>query len=263
MFRPFLAIAIGATLTASPLWAAAAPAAKPAAAPAAAAAPKLDPDSLAALDRMGAYLRTLPTFAVTSHSTMEEVLTNGQKLQFLNRVRYVAQKPDKLFAELRSDRHFARIFYNGQTFTVYTPTNHFYAQAPVTGTIGSVLKKADEKFGIEFPLQDLFRWGDPSATAEVPTEGFKVGTAQIGAFATDHYAFRQKGVDFQIWIDQGDKPLPRKLVITTLSDPAQPEYVAYFAWDMAPKLDGNSFTFVADKDDVKIPLATAGTPAAK
>ena len=112
-------------------------------------------------------------------------------------------------------------------------------------------------------MQDLFRWGDPSATAPRPVEGFKVGTERLGDNVTDHYAFRQPGIDYQVWMDEGDKPLPRKMVITTLTDPAQPEYNAIFTWDLTPKIDAKAFTFVPGKDAVKIPLATTTATAAK
>ena len=221
----------------------------------------LDPASTAALDRMGAYLRTLKTFEVRSDNTMEEVLGNGQKLQFLNRVRYVVDGPNSLYSEIRSDRDDIRLFYNGTVLTLENRATGFYADAPVTGTIDELLIKADKQLGIEFPLQDLFRWGSKTRNSVSPNEGFKVGPARIGENATDHYAFRLDDVDFQIWIDQGDKPLPRKLVITMLTDPAQPQYVAYFTWNTAPTVDAKRFMFVPGKNAVKIPFAasTAGT----
>ncbi len=227
----------------------------------AAAAPRLEPDAIAALDRMGAYLRTLKRFEVKSDSTQEEVLGNGQKLQFLNRVRYVVDAPGNLFAELRNDRRFVRLFFDGKELTVETPLKGYYAQAPMTGTIAQLLTRAYDQFGIDFPLQDLFRWGDPSASAERPVEGFRVGPAKLGDNSTMHYAFRQQGTDFQIWIDEGDKPLPRKLVITTLTDPAQPQYVAYFTWNMDPKIGTNGFSFLPTKDSIKIPLVSANAAA--
>jgi hypothetical protein len=223
----------------------------------------LDPDAAAALDRMGAYLRSLKTFEVTSDNTMEEVLGNGQKLQFLNRVRYVVNGPDKLYSEIRNDRRDIRLFYDGKALTVENAATGFYAVAPMTGTIGDLLRKADEQYGIELPLQDLFRWGSKTASTVAPKEGFKVGPARIGAFTTDHYAFRQDDVDFQIFIEQGDKPLPRKLVITTLTDPAQPQYVAYFTWNTEPKVEPQRFTFVPGKNSAKIPFATSVAAAAK
>lgn len=230
---------------------------------AAKSAATLDPDAAAALDRMGAYLRALKTFEVTSDNTMEEVLGNGQKLQFLNRVRYIVDGPDKLYSEIRSDRRDIRLFYDGKALTVENRGTGFYAVAPMTGTISDLLLKADEQYGIEFPLQDLFRWGSTTSSSPKPKEGFKVGPARIGAFTTDHYAFRQDGVDFQIWIEQGDKPLPRKLAITTLTDPAQPQYVAYFNWNPDPKAGPERFTFVPGKNAAKIPFAMPVAAAAK
>jgi hypothetical protein len=221
---------------------------------------KLDPDAVAALDRMGAYLRTLKTFEVRSDNTTEEVLNNGQKLQFANHVRYVASLPTGLYAELTNDRRDVKLYFNGKTLTVYTPATGFYAEAPAAGTVGQMLTVAASKYGIEFPLQDLFRWGDATSTAPRPSEGFKVGATKIGDIAVDHYAFRQPGVDFQIWIDQGDKPLPRKMVITSREDPAQPQYVAYFTWNLTPAADAATFSFVPDAKAVKIPFAA---PAAK
>lgn len=223
----------------------------------------LDADAAAALNQMGAYLRTLKRFEVTSDNTMEEVLGNGQKLQFLNRVRYVVDGPDKLYSEIRNDRSDIRLFYDGKALTVENGATGFYAVAPMTGTTSDLLRKADEQYGIEFPLQDLFRWGDTTSGAVTPKEGFKVGPARIGNYKTDHYAFRQNDVDFQIWIEQGDKPLPRKLAITTLTDPAQPQYVAYFTWNTDPKADPRRFSFVPGKNSAKIPFATPAAAAAK
>jgi hypothetical protein len=217
---------------------------------------KLDADAMAALDRMGSYLRSLKTFEVRSDNTREEVLNNGQKLQFASTTRYVASLPTSLFAELSNDRRNVQLYFNGKTLTVYTPATGYYAEAPAAGTVGQMLTVAATKYGIEFPLQDLFRWGDASATAPRPSEGFKVGSTKIGGVAVDHYAFRQPDVDFQIWIDQGDKPLPRRMVITSHTDPAQPQFTADFTWNTGATVAPAQFTFTPDAKAVKIPFAT-------
>jgi hypothetical protein len=214
----------------------------------------LEAEAVAVLDRMGAYLRTLAPFKLVSTATSEEVYGNGQKLQFLQRTTYTMGGPDKLRVKIETDSQNRDVFYNGKTFTISAPRAGKYLQLPASGTVGEVLTRAYEDWGVEFPVQDLFRWGSASATAERPTEGFKVGTARIGEHVTDHYAFRQTGVDWQIWIDQGDKPLPRKMVITNLEDPAQPQYVAYFSWDLTPALPTNAFEFTPAATDKRIDL---------
>lgn len=239
-----LILAAAVAGAAAPLAAQAAPAAKPSKAPAAApaAAPALDPDAAAALDRMGAYLRTLKSFDIHVESSTDIILNNGQRIQVDRTVDYAVQMPNRLTARLEGPQGVVNATYDGAAFTV-AGQDGYYAQAPMTGSIGNLLSKAYTAYGIDFPLQDLFRWGDASSVTEKPTEGFKVGSAKVGGFLTDHYAFRQPGVDFQIWIDQGDKPLPRKMVITSLEDAAQPQYTALVNWKLNPGRTDSQFTF--------------------
>ena len=223
----------------------------------------LDPEAAAALDRMGAFLRTLRTFEVTSNNTTETVYANGQKLQFLQRTTYTIGGPEKMVVDIRTDRQHRRVYYDGRVLTFSAPNAKVYTQFGVTGGIAEVLGRAYEDWGIEFPLQDLFRWGDPSSNAVIPSDGTKVGAAQIGEYKTDHFAFRQPGVDFQIWIEQGDKPLPRKLVITNTEDDAQPQFVAYFIWDLEPKIAPGAFAFKPGKDDKRIDVSAGAAAAGK
>ena len=60
----------------------------------------------------------------------------------------------------------------------------------------------------------------------------------------DHYAFRQKDVDWELWIEQGGRPLPRKMVITTTAEPSKPQHSMVMNWDLAPKFEDELFTFV-------------------
>jgi hypothetical protein len=70
-----------------------------------------------------------------------------------------------------------------------------------------------------------------------------------------HYAFRQAGLDWQVWIQMGDYPLPRKLVLTTMTDEARPQYTATMTWNLAPSFNDAAFTFVAPKDAGRVVLA--------
>lgn len=236
----------------------AAPAAKPAAAP---AVPAVDPAATAALNRMGAYLRTLKDFEVTVYSTTEDVLDSGQKIMTNNQVHYIVQSPNMLAATVSGDKIKRHYYYDGKTFTVRNNQNDFYAQVPFTGTITQLLDEV-EKYGVDLPLQDLFRWGSANGGVTPPTEGIVVGDSRVVDWDTDHFAFRQKGVDYQVWIEKGDKPLPRKLVINSLEDETQPQYTAVLNWNLAPKVDAAVFTFTPDAKAKRIPFMTPEAYAA-
>ena len=86
-----------------------------------------------------------------------------------------------------------------------------------------------------------------------------VGPATIDGVATDQFAFRQPGVDWQIWIQQGDKPLPKKLVFTTTDDPARPEHTVEMTWDLGARHAASAFAFVPPKGSHEIALADLST----
>jgi hypothetical protein len=57
-------------------------------------------------------------------------------------------------------------------------------------------------------------------------------------------AFDQKNIQWQIWIDAGEKPWIRKLIITEKKVPASPQWTAYFTdWNLSPQLADKLFAF--------------------
>jgi hypothetical protein len=75
------------------------------------------------------------------------------------------------------------------------------------------------------------------------TRATRVGAANVEGFVCDHFAFRQKDVDWEIWIEQGGRPLPRKMVITTTSEPSKPQHSMVMNWDLGAKFDDQIFNF--------------------
>jgi len=85
-----------------------------------------------------------------------------------------------------------------------------------------------------------------------------MGPGEVLGTTCQHYAFRQEGADWQVWIQKGDFPLPRKLVITTTDDPARPQHTAVYLWNLAPSVNDAAFTFTPPSGARKIVLADVG-----
>ena len=124
----------------------------------------------------------------------------------------------------------------------------YYATVAAPPTIGALADALDEQYGLNLPLEDLFRWGGPQSKDSTITSAMVIGPSQVGGVTCGHYAFRQDGLDWQVWIQMGDYPLPRKLVLTTLTDEARPQYVATFTWNLAPSFNEAAFSVVPPKD---------------
>ena len=226
--------------------------------------PAIDPDAIAALTRMAAFLRDQRSFTVHARRETDEVLESGQKVLLTSTITIDARRPDRLRADVTSDRKERQYFYDGKTLTLNSPRMGFYATVPAAPKIGTVLDELAQRYGIEFPLADLFYWGTEKASTDQITSAIDVGPSRIGGVDTEQYAFRQPGLDWQIWIERGASPLPRKLALTTTDDPARPQYVADLDWVLDAKHDDARFTFVPSKDSHKIDLAELperGAPA--
>ena len=240
-------------------------AAKPAAArPAAPKAPKVEPAAVQALQRMSAYLSTLTSFEAKAETSLDLVDDNDQTLQLDGVTRYKVRAPDGFVIEVVSDRQSRQFIYDGKQLTVNSPNLGFYATVPAPPTIRKTLEAAYDKYGIQLPLEDLFRWADPAnKRSEDLTSGFVVGTATIDGAETTQYAFREGGTDWQIWIQKGDHPLPRRLVIATKSDEARPQHTAEYTWNLAPSFNDAAFVFDPPEGAGKVVLAKAAAAESK
>jgi hypothetical protein len=221
----------------------------------AAAEPAIEPEALAALTRMGGFLRTQRSLEVKADTTTDEVLASGQKIQLDASVDLRVRRPDRLRADVRSDRKSRRLYYDGKTFTVFGARAGYYATVAAPPTIQQLLDVVAQRYGLEFPLADLFYWGTPKSGVGDIRAATSLGRSSVAGVACDHYAFRQADVDWQIWIEQGTSPLPRKLLITSIKEPGQPQYTAVMNWTLSPLLENELFAFVPPKDAQRIPLA--------
>jgi hypothetical protein len=222
--------------------------------------PVLEPEALDALKRVQAFLQTINAVEIKADVMTEEVYNSGQKIIFGQRLTYRMQRPNKVRLDFQSDLIARRIYFDGSQVTVSEPRLGFYAQTNATGTIKQFFEAAAAR-GIELPLEDLLLWADPAFNFVPPASGFYVGAAIVGREHTDHYAFRKPGLDFQIWIKEGDQPLPLKIVITDTTDPAQPSYIARLEWDLVPRFTDSEFRFVPGPNDRQIPFQPRGTAA--
>jgi hypothetical protein len=234
----------------------------------------IDPTAIAAINRMGDYLRTLKTFSIHADTTTDEVLPSGPKLQFGGTIDLTYRDPDGVhIVSRRDDRDDSRFFYNGKLLTVWVEARKAYAGIVAPATLGATLELVKEKYDVSFPLGGVLLMAARGDLLKDVKAGVMIGTGRIAGIDCDHLGFHQDGVDWQIWIEKGERPLPRKVLITTLSQVSQPQHSEILTWDLSPKIDPAMFTFVppegatriaiAEKKTVRQSKATTGTKESK
>ena len=218
----------------------------------------IEDEAISALKEMSAFLAGARTLQIVSNGSLDVVTNNGQRIQLDGSTTYKLRKPAGFVVDYSSDIKNRRFIYDGKNFTVYSPKLGFYSSVPAPATNREVLQTIYDKFGIALPLEDLFRWADGSHADRIQAlkSAYNVGPATIDGVATDHYAFREDNVDWEVWIQQGNQPFPKKLVIVDRNDPAKPTFIARLSWTLNPALSDADFAFAPDANAKKIQMAT-------
>jgi hypothetical protein len=250
MKRKLAVLGLLAMLLAAPglqAQAAAAGTARPAANP-------VNPAAIQALKDMGAHLQTLKRFQVSTELTGEVVLASGQKLQHTAKADMKAVRPNKLRVAMESTSSSRELIYDGKTLTLWTPERKYFSTVEFEDTLGGLINLLEEKYGVQLPMEDFFRWGTPDAPFDKIESAMNAGQALVGGDLCDHYAFRQGSIDWQIWISAGSKPLPRKLVITNRADEARPQSIQLFDWNLKPGFKDAVFRFTPPRGATAIEM---------
>jgi hypothetical protein len=221
-----------------------------------------DAGAIKALEDMSNYMKTLKAIQVEITTSRDEVLDDGQNITYSGTVNMLAERPNRLRIEMINDKQQRMYFGDGKNFSVWAPRANYYATIPSPPTLRALADTLADRYHLELPVADLFHWGDGNSTAAI-VGAIDVGPSPILGTTCEHYAFRQEGADWQVWIQKGNHPLPRKLVITTLTDPARPRFTAVMTWNLAPSYDAAAFTFDSPKDARKIVLAEATSADSK
>jgi len=213
------------------------------------------------LKKMGEFLAKLPHFALEAEETFDE-LPDGELRRQLTNVRRVAvERPNRLAADATGDTLSRASWYDGRTVTVLDKEHNVYATIEAPGTIDATFDKLEDEYGVVLPLADLL-YADPYAVLMAGvTYGRYLGIHQGAGVPCHHLAFSQDTIEWQIWIDAGDKPLPRKLVISYVQEPGEPQYSAVIRrWNLESAVPEGLFTFEAPEGAQKIDAQAMARP---
>jgi hypothetical protein len=189
-------------------------------------------------------LKSARQFSFKAEVTDDRVYTGGKKLQFAFDLEAFVQRPDKVRINATGDIENKQFVYNGKTITLYDKSHNSYATMEAPANIDEAMEKANREYGLRVSLVDLAE----SNLCALMTKGVKhalyVGEGLVRGSKCHHLAFDKDDIQWQIWVDAGEKPLIRKLLINQKKLAASPQWTAYITdWNFSPQLADHLFTF--------------------
>jgi hypothetical protein len=183
-----------------------------------------EPSEVEIVQALGQRIASLQDFRIEVVDTIDDVLENGQKVQYTHLRTARVSRPDRLVLETKGDLENRKLIKDADTVTLMDLDHQVYGQIKFSGTIDEMMDRLLERFGVSTPLAD-FLGGDSSAELlEGAYESDYLGLHRAGPHLSHHLAFRQDDMDWQAWVDAGDVPLLRKLVITYKNEAGAPQY---------------------------------------
>jgi hypothetical protein len=187
---------------------------------------------------------------------------NGELLHIAHAIKAMIRRPDRVLVESTGDDGSAKLMYDGKTLVVYNVVQKQYAKVPAPDTIQGMLDVMTAKMGIDFPLADLLSDDPETSMIAGVTSGGQVGTATIDGVECRHLFFLQPpDVELELWLENNDKALPRRVFVTYTSLPGRPTFIAELSdWNLAVHPADTEFVFQPPPGVTEVqikPVATA------
>jgi hypothetical protein len=120
-------------------------------------------------------------------------------------------------------------------------------------TIDATMSELYDKLDMDLGPGDLLSSNPEKTLTEDVVSGKYIGPSVIDDVKTHHIAMQGAEVDWELWVDDGNKPLPRKYVITSKKMESAPQYSVKLAnWKLASDIADETFTFKPPADAQKI-----------
>jgi len=202
------------------------------------------------------FLASQERFHMRARTAREVEQESGEFLEFTETREITIRRPNKLFGiGSRDDGQVRRVWYDGETFTVYDQGENAYGQVPVPDDLDATLDYLETVLEMPMPMADLF-YNDLSHLDVEILSATYVGESRVEDVECDHLAFRNDAVDWQMWIQRGDTPWIRKFVINYRELPGAPQFAAVLdEWDRAPATHDGLFEFTPPDDAVQIEVS--------
>jgi hypothetical protein len=212
-------------------------------------------DSVNLLKAMTDYTAAQKSITATFDSDVEVITADLQKIQFTSSGQFKISRPDKLRVKRTGGYADVDLVYDGKTVSLYGNNAKAYVQADAPGTIDHLVDALQERTGGAMPGTDLLLSDAYDVLTSDVIEGHHVGQGVVDGVECEHLAFRGHDTDWQIWIQTGAQPIPRKYVITSKTLEGEPQYTLRIKeWKTDPIADANAFTFTPPEGATKVSL---------
>ncbi|MBB3018775.1 hypothetical protein FHR70_001829 [Microvirga lupini] len=224
------------------------------------------------LKAMSDYVSRQENLSLKYDADVEVVTPAVEKIQFSASGDITMTRPNKFRVSRTGGYAEVELVSDGSNLTVYDRGGNRFAQVPAVGTFDEVVDRLRTEATLELPGADLLLSKPYEELIDGVLEAKHIGRGVVEGVECEHLAFRNLDTDWQIWVEVGERPVPRKYVITSKAVGAAPQYTLRLRdWktDVSPASDAFTFnpptgasgvaiTLLKDIDDIPAGIIPGG-----
>lgn len=176
------------------------------------------------LKAMADYVSRQENLSLKYDSDVEVVTPAVEKIQFSASGDVTLSRPNKFRVSRTGGYADVELVSDGSTVTVHDRGGNRFAQVSGGGSFDEVVDRLRTEAPVELPGADLLLSKPYEELMAGVLEAKHIGRGVVEGVECEHLAFRNLDTDWQIWVEVGDRPVPRKYVITSKAVGAAPQY---------------------------------------
>jgi hypothetical protein len=211
-------------------------------------------DAAQSVMRAAQFLGDQTRFRVTAEISYDVVQNDGRLLEFGARREITINRPNHVHMKItRRDGETRALYFDGSTISIDLAEHQAYVRESRPGTLYAALEHLANDLGIPVPLANLLSENFAAPLERRIAAGYYVGPAILDGRRCEHLAFRLPDVDVQLWIEEGERPLAARIVITHKLAPGNPQFRATLKdWDLGLETPEALFQFEPPEGSEKL-----------
>jgi hypothetical protein len=207
------------------------------------------------LKGMSDYVGAQKLISATFDSDIEVITPDLQKIQFTSSGQVQLSRPDKIRMRRTGGYTDVELVYDGKTLTLSGNNNKAYVQQEMSGSTDQIIDQVRDNLATSMPGTDLLLTNSFDEMMQGVIESRHIGQGVIDGVECEHLAFRNADTDWQIWVETGTRPIPRKYVITSKAVAGAPQYTLRIKdWKTDAAAGADAFAFKAAADATKVSI---------
>jgi len=188
------------------------------------------------LERMADWIAAQRSFRFRADVSYDAVQATGERIEFGGAREVIVERPDRLRIDV-VDRDGDReiLAYDGREIWIASPTLRAFARAPHAGPVEGLIDRLAD-LDAPLPLADLIDPGVADRLRPQVESASRVGLVRLDGRVCEQIAYRTADVDFQLFVEPGDAPIPRRIVVDYREAPGRPQFRASLRdWELSPR----------------------------